>query len=53
IRYIWIDALCIIPNDAEEWDIEAKRMGVIYANSYFTIAATCAEQSGDGFLRPR
>ncbi|KAF2261107.1 HET-domain-containing protein, partial [Lojkania enalia] len=53
VRYIWIDALCIIQDDDEEWDIEAKRMGVIYANSYFTIAATCAEQSGDGFLRPR
>ncbi|KAH8691092.1 heterokaryon incompatibility protein-domain-containing protein [Phaeosphaeriaceae sp. PMI808] len=53
VRYIWIDALCIIQDDNEEWDIEAKRMGAIYANSYFTIAATCAEQSGDGFLRPR
>jgi hypothetical protein len=53
VRYIWIDALCIIQDDNEEWDIEAKRMGAIYANSYFTIAATCAEQSEDGFLRPR
>lgn len=53
VRYVWIDALCIIQDDAEEWSIEAKRMGAIYANSYFTIAATCAEQSDDGFLRPR
>jgi len=53
VRYIWIDALCIIQDDAEEKSVEIKRMGAIYANSYFTIAATCAKNSGDGFLRPR
>jgi Heterokaryon incompatibility protein (HET) len=52
-RYIWIDALCIIQDDKEDWDIEARRMGAIYANSYFTIAATAAEHSGEGFLRSR
>ncbi|KAH7348911.1 hypothetical protein BKA65DRAFT_477297 [Rhexocercosporidium sp. MPI-PUGE-AT-0058] len=32
---------------------EAKRMGAIYANSYFTIAATAAKDSGESFLWAR
>jgi Heterokaryon incompatibility protein (HET) len=53
IRYIWVDALCIIQDNADDWDSEAKRMGAIYANSYFTIAATAAKDSREGFLWPR
>ena len=50
IRYIWVDALCIIQDNADDWGSEAKRMGAIYANSYFTIAATAAKDSREGFL---
>ncbi|KIN05444.1 hypothetical protein OIDMADRAFT_67647, partial [Oidiodendron maius Zn] len=53
IRYIWIDALCIIQDNEDDWHSEARRMGAIYANSYFTIAATAAKDSGEGFLWPR
>lgn len=53
IRYIWIDALCIIQDSEEDWHSEARRMGAIYANSYFTIAATAAKHSGEGFLWSR
>jgi hypothetical protein len=53
IRYIWVDALCIIQDNADDWQSEAKRMGAIYANSYFTIAATAAKDSGEAFLSPR
>ena len=53
VQYIWIDALCIIQDNKEEWDEESKRMGAIYVNSFATIAATCAENSGQGFLRSR
>lgn len=53
VRYVWIDALCIIQDDAADWEAEARRMGVIYANSYFTIAATNASHAGEGFLNAR
>lgn len=53
VRYVWVDALCIIQDDDKDWEIEAKRMGAIYANSYFTIAATNAEHSEEGFLKSR
>jgi hypothetical protein len=50
IQYIWIDVLCIIQDSKEDWHSEARRMGAIYANSYFTIAATAAKHSQEGFL---
>ena len=27
IRYLWIDALCIIQDDVEDWSIESAKMG--------------------------
>jgi hypothetical protein len=53
IRYLWIDALCIIQGeeDAADWKTEAPFMGHIYRNSLFTIAAHCAKDRHDGFLR--
>lgn len=50
IRYIWIDALCIIQDDPEDWGKESSRMGQIYSHSCLTIAATTSESSFDGFL---
>ena len=53
IRYLWIDALCIIQDDQIDWDTEAAKMGDIYQNSYLTIAATSSPSSEIPFLRPR
>jgi hypothetical protein len=38
--YIWIDSLCIIQDQQEDWQIESSKMGDVYRNSLFTIAAT-------------
>ncbi|KAI1456444.1 heterokaryon incompatibility protein-domain-containing protein [Annulohypoxylon moriforme] len=40
VCYIWIDSLCIIQDDKEDWAREAANMCDIYENSYLTIAAT-------------
>jgi hypothetical protein len=40
VRYLWIDSLCIIQHDKEDWQREATKMYSIYQNSYLTIAAT-------------
>jgi hypothetical protein len=50
IRYIRIDALCIIQDSEEDLHSEARRMGAIYANSYFIIAAMAAKHSREDFL---
>jgi hypothetical protein len=46
-RYLWIDSLCIIQNDAQDWREEGFRMHEIYGNSYLTIAASRSKGSND------
>ena len=53
IQYIWIDALCIIQDDFNDWEREASKMASIYANSYLTIAASTAQDGSIGMLNPR
>jgi len=50
IRYIWIDALCIIQDDLGDWTHEAERMGSIYANAFITICAISTSSCLDSFL---
>ncbi|KAK1840540.1 heterokaryon incompatibility protein [Colletotrichum chrysophilum] len=37
--YIWIDSLCIIQDDKDDWKAEARRMAIIYDNATCTIVA--------------
>ncbi|KAG4428236.1 hypothetical protein IFR05_016281 [Cadophora sp. M221] len=53
IRYLWIDSLCIIQGDKEDWNIEASRMGDVYRNSYLMVAAANAASDTEGFFKPR
>ena len=40
VRYIWIDSLCIIQDDTEDWKTEAQKMCAIYQGSILTLSAT-------------
>jgi hypothetical protein len=51
IQYLWIDSLCIIQGDREDWEKEASRMASVYGNSYLTIAATMAPNATFGLFR--
>lgn len=51
VRYLWIDSLCIIQGDPEDWEEQAKLMERVYASAYFTIAATSAEDMNGSFLK--
>lgn len=53
IRYLWIDSLCIIQDNTEDWDSESKKMEDVFSNAYCTIAASSAKSSLVGFLGPR
>ena len=53
IRYLWVDALCIIQDSAEDKAIEISRMAKIYRQSYVTISAANARSSHEGFLAPK
>ncbi|KEF56045.1 uncharacterized protein A1O9_07626 [Exophiala aquamarina CBS 119918] len=52
-RYIWIDALCIIQDDLDDWNSEAARMGDIYGEAILVISAANANHVGFGFLNER
>lgn len=53
IRYLWIDALCIIQNSDADQREEIDRMGQIYKKATVTIAAASAKSVSEGFLQIR
>jgi hypothetical protein len=52
IPHIWIDALCIVQDDADEWQSEAAQMSEIYQGSQLTIAAAQSASSSQGCFPP-
>lgn len=53
IEHIWIDCLCIIQDDPEDWEKEASAMASIYENATFTIAATSCNGCEDTLFQQR
>ena len=52
-KYLWINSLCIIQNDALEWENECAKMCDIYEGSVVTICGPEASDSTQGFLHSR
>ncbi|RSL69642.1 hypothetical protein CEP54_002093 [Fusarium duplospermum] len=52
IRYLWVDALCIIQN-LEDFYLEATKMGSYYANGYCLISASGFSNSSEGLFPDR
>ncbi|KAI3339984.1 HET-domain-containing protein [Ustulina deusta] len=40
LRYLWIDSLCIIQDDDDDWARESSKMATIYNQAHLTIATT-------------
>ncbi|KAI0100335.1 heterokaryon incompatibility protein-domain-containing protein [Nemania sp. FL0031] len=53
IRYLWIDSLCIIQDDDEDWGREAAKMAAYYTGAEVVLAASSSQGSSEGFLSPR
>jgi len=56
IDYLWIDSLCIVQDNTQDWLSEAKRMGDVYRDAYLVIAAAGANDATEGLFiseRPR
>jgi hypothetical protein len=47
-RYLWIDALCIVQDDRQDWERESVKMGAIYSTAYVTIAADSGSDCNSG-----
>lgn len=48
VEYLWIDSLCIVQDDRDDWESEAPRMGFVYEDAYLTICATGAADGTEG-----
>lgn len=53
LQYIWIDSLCIIQDDKDDWRKEASLMANVYGGSTLNIAATGAVDGSDGLFFSR
>ncbi|OTA77272.1 hypothetical protein M434DRAFT_402379 [Hypoxylon sp. CO27-5] len=51
MRYLWIDALCIIQDSKTDWLNEAGKMSSVFAGATLVLSALDAETSTDGFLK--
>ncbi|KAK1760036.1 Neutral/alkaline non-lysosomal ceramidase [Echria macrotheca] len=53
IRYLWIDAVCIIQDDLDDWGQESEVMGLVYYYAYLTICPLSSRSCLEGFLGQR
>ncbi|KAI1420301.1 hypothetical protein F5Y12DRAFT_137021 [Xylaria sp. FL1777] len=51
--YIWIDSLCVIQNNADDFVLQCRSMGEIYTNAVVVISADAAQIVHTGFLHLR
>ncbi len=52
-QYIWIDSLCIIQEDSEDWARESGRMAQVYGNASLTLCSDLAKDSDEGIFQLR
>ncbi|KAH6703309.1 heterokaryon incompatibility protein-domain-containing protein [Leptodontidium sp. MPI-SDFR-AT-0119] len=53
LRYLWIDALCILQDSQTDWELESAKMGRYYEKAWLTIAAGMSDGGKDGLLSKR
>ncbi|PVH94524.1 HET-domain-containing protein, partial [Periconia macrospinosa] len=52
VQYLWIDSLCIIQDNNEDWNCEASKMGSIFHGAFLTISALSSANSDGGCIFP-
>jgi hypothetical protein len=53
LRFLWVDALCILQDDEYDKSMEISQMPFIYRHATVTIVASRASEVGEGFLQKR
>jgi len=53
VKYIWIDALCIRQDSAEDWAIEAAKMRDVYSGAILTVVAANSPSTRSGIFSQR
>lgn len=52
ILTLWIDSLCILQDDRDDWNREAAKMADVYESAFLTICASSSSGANDTFLAP-
>jgi hypothetical protein len=52
VPYVWIDSLCIVQDDSEDWLREVGQMNMVYENALFNVSAAGAEDEMLHHLTP-
>ena len=52
-KYLWIDSLCIIQDDEEDWRRESVLMATVYGHATLNLAASGAKDGSEGFFFDR
>ena len=42
INYVWIDSLCIVQDDQDDWEIESAKMATVYSQAYLNVSAAAS-----------
>jgi len=53
VRFIWIDALCIVQNSTADWDKESIQMHNVYGRAFCTLAATSSVEGSEPLFHDR
>ncbi|KAF5640085.1 heterokaryon incompatibility protein [Fusarium tjaetaba] len=55
MRYLWVDALCILQGKADiaDWEVESQKMNDIFRNAYVTLCPSSSNGCREGFLGQR
>ena len=53
LNYLWVDTICIVQKEKEEWEKESQKMGHIYSNAKIVLAATRSGGVHDGIFTKR
>ncbi|KAF4980558.1 hypothetical protein FZEAL_3453 [Fusarium zealandicum] len=50
IRFVWIDALCIIQGNLEDWEHESRLMAEVYSKAALTVIAGRSDDARNSFV---
>jgi hypothetical protein len=53
VRYLWVDALCIIQGDDDDWARESLQVAKVYSSSFLTLCNLQGSSCLNGFLRTK
>jgi hypothetical protein len=50
LRYIWIDALCIVQDDTDDWSHESSQMNLVYRHAFVTFCTLNSDSCHQSFI---